>query len=155
MNSVYWLIILAIFILIEIITLGITTIWFAGGALVAFIISLFYDNPFLEVVLFLVISMSLLCFTRPLVVRYFKHHNTKANQMRVIGKIAMVDSTIDQMNAVGQVILDGKVWSAKSLEGNIVEKGTSVKIQGISGTNLIVSVSKDDSSKPADNSRNL
>lgn len=66
-NSIAWLILLAFLIFVEMITLGLTTIWFAGGALVAFIVSLFYDNLLVEIILFLVISLVLLFFTRPFV----------------------------------------------------------------------------------------
>jgi membrane protein implicated in regulation of membrane protease activity len=143
MNSVYWLIVLAILIFIEIITLGLTTIWFAGGALVAFIVSLFYDNLLLEVILFLIVSMALLYFTRPLVIKYFNPKRVKTNYEGVIGKDALVLNTIDNMNATGQVIVDGQEWTARSLEGKIIEKGTKVKVQGISGVKLIVTVNKE------------
>lgn len=139
MNSIYWLIVLAILIFIEIITLGLTTIWFAGGALVAFIVSLFYDNLLLELILFLVISMALLYFTRPLVLKYFNPKRTKTNYEGVIGKEALVIVAINNINAEGQVVVDGQEWSARSLEGSILEKGTKVKVQGISGVKLMVS----------------
>lgn len=141
-SSIYWLIILAVFIFIEIITLGLTTIWFAGGALVAFIVSLFCDSLLLEVILFLLVSMSLLYFTRPLVLKYFNPRRTKTNYEGVIGKEALVIVTIDNINAVGQVTVEGQEWSARSLDGNVIEKGTKVKVQGITGVKLIVTVNK-------------
>jgi len=144
MNSIYWLIALAVLIVIEILTLGLTTIWFAGGALVAFIVSLFYDNLLLEIILFLVISMALLYFTRPLVLKYFNPQRTKTNYEGVIGKEALVTATIDNINASGQVIVDGQEWSARSIEGIVIEKGSKVKVQGISGVKLIVSIIKED-----------
>lgn len=143
-NSILWLIILAVLIFIEIITLGLTTIWFAGGALVAFIVSLFYDNLLLEVILFLVVSVVLLYFTRPFVMRYFNPKRTKTNYEGVIGKIALVTATIDNINAVGQVVVDGQEWSAKALEDVVIEKDTKVKIHGITGVKLIVSIYKEE-----------
>lgn len=143
MNSIYWLIVLAILIFIEIITLGLTTIWFAGGALIAFIVSLFYDNLLLELILFLVISMALLYFTRPIVLKYFNPKRTKTNYEGVIGKEALVIATIDNINATGQVVVDGQEWSARSLDGNVLEKGTKVKIQGITGVKLMVTELKE------------
>ncbi len=138
-NSILWLIILAVLILIEILTLGLTTIWFAGGALVAFIVSLFYDNLLVELILFLIVSVVLLYFTRPLVLKYFNPKRTKTNYEGVIGKEAMVTITIDNVNAAGQVIVDGQEWSAKSLHGSVIKHGTRVKIHGITGVRLIVS----------------
>ena len=143
-NSILWLLILAILIFIEIITLGLTTIWFAGGALIAFIVSLFYDNLLLEVILFLVVSVILLYFTRPLVMRYFNPKRTKTNYEGVIGKVAMVTTAIDNVNAIGQVIVDGQEWSAKALEDVVIEKGAKVKIHGITGVKLIVSIYKEE-----------
>ena len=138
MNSVYWLIILAVLIVIEIMTLGLTTIWFAGGALSAFIVSLFFDNLLVEVILFGVVSLVLLYFTRPLVIKYFNPKKTNTNYEGVIGKEAFVIIKIDNMKAVGQVTVDGQEWAARSLEGNMIEKGTTVAVRGISGDNLIV-----------------
>lgn len=140
MNSVYWLIILAVLIFIEILTLGLTTIWFAGGALAAFIASLFFDNLLVEVILFLVVSLTLLYFTRPLVLKHFNPKGPQTNYEGVIGKDAYVIIKIDNMNAVGQVTVDGQEWSARSLEGNIIEIGTKVKIKGIAGVKLIVTI---------------
>ncbi|WP_330617860.1 NfeD family protein [Mobilitalea sibirica] len=138
-NPIMWLIILAVLIFIEIITLGLTTIWFAGGALVAFVFSLFFDNLLIEIVLFLVVSLLLLYFTRPLVVKYFNPKRTKTNYEGIIGKEALVIVTIDNINAVGQVIVDGQEWSARSATGNMIEKGTKVTVQNVSGVKLIVS----------------
>lgn len=143
-NSIYWLIVLAVLIFIEIMTLGLTTIWFAGGALVAFIVSLFFDNLLLEIILFLVVSLALLYFTRPFVMKYFNPKRTKTNYEGVIGKDALVTTTIDNMNAIGQVIVDGQEWSARSLDGSIIENGTKVKVHGISGVKLLVSIMKED-----------
>ena len=138
MNSIFWIIILALLIFIEIITLGITTIWFAGGALVAFIVSLFFDNLILEIVLFLAVSLALLYFTRPIVMKHFNTNNSKDGYEGVIGKEAVVISTIDNKNTKGQVDVDGQEWSARSLSGEVIEKGTLVTIKGISGAKLIV-----------------
>jgi membrane protein implicated in regulation of membrane protease activity len=143
MNSIYWLIVLAALIFIEIITLGLTTIWFAGGALVAFIFSLFFDNLFIEIILFLVVSLILLYFTRPVVIKYFNPKRVKTNYEGVIGKEAVVLATIDNINAAGQVSVDGQEWSARSLDGSIIEKGNKVKVQGITGVKLIVSIYKE------------
>lgn len=137
-NSMAWLIILAILLLIEIITLGLTTIWFAGGTLVAFIVSLFYDNLLLEIILFLVISLLLLYFTRPYVIKYFNPKRIKTNYEGLVGKQALVTTTIDNIHAQGQVIVDGQEWSARSSDGSTIEVGVRVIVQDISGVKLIV-----------------
>lgn len=140
MNSIAWLTILAVLIFIEIITLGLTTIWFAGGALVAFIVSLFFDNLLVEIILFLVVSLLLLYFTRPYIIKYFNPKRIKTNYEGVVGKEALVTITIDNIKAEGQVIVDGQEWTARSSEGNVIEKGTRVTVQDISGVKLIVKI---------------
>lgn len=143
MNSIAWLIILAFLVLVEMITLGLTTIWFAGGALVAFIVSLFYDNLLVESVLFVVVSLVLLFFTRPIVKKYFNSTRTKTNYEAIIGKEALVTATIDNINATGWAVVDGLEWSARSVDGAIIEKGTKVIVESISGVKLMVRENKE------------
>lgn len=138
MNSVIWIIVLAIFIFIEIMTLGITTIWFAGGALVAFVVSLFFDNLTLEIILFLTVSLALLYFTRPIVMRHFYSGDARNKYDGVIGKEATVITAVDNASADGLVQVDGQEWPARSMEGNIIEKDCKVMIRGISGAKLVV-----------------
>lgn len=143
MNSIAWLILLAFLIFVEILTLGLTTIWFAGGALVAFIVSLFYDNLLLEIVLFLVISLTLLFFTRPIVKKFFNSTRVKTNYAAVIGKEALVTATIDNINGTGLAVVDGQEWTARSVNGDVIEKGTKVIVESISGVKLMVSIKKE------------
>ena len=137
-NSIYWLIILAVLIAIEFFTLGLTTIWFAGGALVAFIVSLFMDILFLEIVLFIAVSLALLFFTRPIVIKYFNPKRVRTNYERIIGKEALVTLKIDNINAAGEVIVEGQYWSARSVEGNIIEEGSRVVVEEVQGVKLMV-----------------
>lgn len=137
-NSIAWLILLAVLLLIEIITLGLTTIWFAGGALVAFIVSLFYDNLLLEIILFLVISVLLLYFTRPYVIKYFNPKRIKTNYEGLVGKEALVIMAIDNIHGQGQVIVDGQEWTARSSDSSMIDVGARVIVQDISGVKLIV-----------------
>jgi len=138
-----WLILLAILLIVEMATLGLTTIWFAGGALVAFIVSLFYDNLLLEISLFLVISLLLLIFTRPFVKKYFNSTRVKTNYEAIIGKEAIVTATIDNDTNTGLAIVNGQEWSARSVDGSKIEKGTRVIIENISGVKLMVSIKKE------------
>jgi len=143
MNPMAWLVLLALLLLVEVATLGLTTIWFAGGALVAFIVSLFYDNLLLEISLFLVVSLALLIFTRPFVKKYFNTNRVKTNYEAVIGKEAIVTSTIDNDKGIGLAKVSGQEWSARSVDGSVIEKGTKVIVESISGVKLMVSVKKE------------
>lgn len=145
MNSIYWLIVLAVLLIIEIVTLGLTTIWFAGGALIAFLLSLFYDNLIIELVVFFLISLVLLFFTRPLAVKYFNTKRVKTNYESLIGREGKVTQTIDNFNQTGEVILNGQEWTARALDDrSIIEPGKRVIVNKISGVKLIVDVKEED-----------
>lgn len=145
MNSTYWLITLAVLLVIEIITLGLTTIWFAGGALVAFLLSLVSDNFILELVVFLVVSFVLLFFTRPIAQKYFNKQRVKTNYESLIGRDGKVIEKIDNFNNTGQVVVGGLEWTARALDSQeIIETGERVIIREVSGVKLIVEVEEEE-----------
>ena len=84
--SVLWLAVLAVLLVIEIATLGLTTIWFAGGALIAFLVSLAGGPLWLQITLFLIVSVVLLLFTRPLALKYMNKGVEKTNVDSIPGK---------------------------------------------------------------------
>lgn len=139
MTSIAWLVILAVLIVIEIATLGLTTIWFAAGALVAFLLSLVQGSVFLEVVIFLGISLLMLIFTRPVAVKFFNTKRIKTNYESVIGRVAKVTETINNFNSTGGVSVAGVEWTARAAnDNNIIKPGTKVIIKEVSGVKLIV-----------------
>ncbi len=142
MEPIYWLIALALLLFIEIITLGLTTIWFAGGALVAFVASMLGAGVGLQFLLFFAISFLLLFFTRPIAAKYFNKSRTKTNYESIIGREGKVTSMIDNFNQSGTVIVNGQEWTARSENDQIVEAGTKVTIVKISGVKLIVTETK-------------
>lgn len=144
MNSSYWLIALAVFLVIEIITLGLTTIWFAGGALIAFILSLAADSFILEFLAFIIVSFVLLFFTRPIAQRYFNKQRIKTNYESLIGRHGKVIEKIDNFNNSGQVTLNGQEWTARALNNqDIIEPGKRIIIRDIAGVKLIVEEAED------------
>ena len=92
-----WLGILAVFLIIEAITAGLTTIWFAGGALAAAVAALLGGNLVTQVILFLVVSLLLLVFTRPLAVKYMNRGLEKTNVNDLPGRTAVVTEEIDNL----------------------------------------------------------
>ena len=113
------------------------------GSLVAFIVSLFYDNLLVEIILFLVISLVLLFFTRPIVKKYFNSTRVKTNYAAIIGKEALVTARIDNMNGTGLAVVEGQEWTARSINGEVIEKGTKVIVEEISGVKLMVKIKKE------------
>lgn len=142
MQSYYWLIIMAVLILFEIATLGLTTIWFAFGALAAFIASLFGANIIVQIAVFFLVSLITLIFTRPVALRFFNNDRIKTNAESLIGEKARVIERIDNINASGRVMLNGQEWMARSDGNDIIETGCTVTVNNISGVKLIVSLSE-------------
>ncbi len=139
MNPLYWLILLAILLLIEILTLGLTTIWFSGGALVAFLVSLLSGSLLLQLIFFFVVSFGLLFLTRPIAVKYFNKQRVKTNYESLIGQEAKVTVKIDNFNNSGEVILNGQIWMARSKEEqHVFDVNERVMVKEISGVKLIV-----------------
>ena len=139
MEAICWLAIVIVLLVIEIATLGLTTIWFAGGALVACIAALLHANIWVQIVLFLVVSVLLLFFTRPLAVRYMNKDRTKTNVDSMVGKEAVVTEAIDNLKAQGVVQVNGLECTARSEESQeVIPKGAIVEVGRVDGVKLIV-----------------
>lgn len=136
--SIIWLVVLAILLVIEFLTLGLTTVWFAGGALVAFLVSLAGGLLWLQLLLFIAVSVVLLLFTRPLAVKYLNKDVQKTNVDSIPGQKGIVTATIDNLKAEGQVTIQGMEWTARAKNGNTIEKGKVVRVTAVEGVKLIV-----------------
>lgn len=139
MQEITWLVLLTVFILAEIATLGLVTIWFAGGALVAFFVALITESVLVQVFVFLAVSFLLLFFTRPIAAKYFNNKRTKTNAEGLVGEICKVTEEIDNFNESGTVLLNGLEWTARSKEEEKkIPAGTKVKVCAIDGVKVIV-----------------
>ena len=118
--TVVWLFILVVLVVVELITMGLTTIWFAGGALAAALIAIPGTPVTLQILIFLVVSALLLYFTRPIAVKYFNRDRTRTNVESMIGRQAIVISEINNVEGTGQVNTGGMEWSARSSYHNVV-----------------------------------
>ena len=142
--TVIWLAILVALVVIELLTMGLTTIWFAGGALVATVASLFGAPLAVQVILFLAASGLLLYFTRPLAVKYFNKDRVRTNAESLVGRQAIVISEIDNLQGIGQVNVGGMEWSARTrVDGVKLPVGTVTTILAINGVKLIVEERKE------------
>ncbi|MCU6761908.1 NfeD-like C-terminal%2C partner-binding [uncultured Roseburia sp.] len=139
MIAIGWLIILVILVVAEIATLGLTTIWFAGGALAAFIACVAGAGMPVQIILFFVVSCVLLFFTRPIAKKHFNQDRIKTNAESLIGEQAVVLEEIDNLNAAGQVRIQGQEWTARASDGSVkIPKDTVVTVLAIEGVKLIV-----------------
>ena len=133
MDAILWLAAVVVLLVIEIATLGLTTIWFAGIAAVA------GAGRVVQFVLFLIVSLILLIFTRPIAMRYLNTNRTRTNAESLIGKEAVVTQTIENLKNQGQVIVGGIEWTARTDDNEkMIEKDTVVEIERIEGVKLIV-----------------
>ncbi len=138
MSPIQWLVVVIILILIEVITLGLTTIWLAGGALVALAASAAGAPLWLQMLLFLAVSGVLVVFTRPVAARYFNQNRIRTNVDELIGKHAIVTEEIDNLQGKGMAQVNGQEWSARSADETVtIEKGIKVIILEVQGVKLI------------------
>ena len=139
MDAMVWLAVMTVLIIIEIITVGLTTIWFAGGALVAMLIATLGGGTILQVVVFLVVSLVLLIFTRPFALKYINSTRIKTNYEGIIGKVVRITEDVDNMNGTGCATVNGQEWTVRSVnDNNKIEAGKLAKVVNIKGVKLIV-----------------
>ncbi len=133
-----WLLLLVAFAVIELVTTQLISIWFAGGSLVALILNFTGFGITAQIVCFFIVSIILLLITYPLYHKYIKKDIVPLNANSLIGELGVVVVEINNLEAVGQVKIKGQIWSAKSLDNNIIKVNSEVKVEKIEGVHLIV-----------------
>ena len=135
--SIIWAVLIVFFTLVEAFTLGLTSIWFAVGALVALIASAFGFNFVVQFISFIVVAVILLIYTRPVARKVFKVGQNKTNVDALIGKKGYVIKSI-LPKEVGQVKLNGQIWTAKGEEHETYNVDEEVEVLAIEGVKLII-----------------
>lgn len=136
---IIWLVLLIVFIAVEAATLGLASIWFAGGALIALIVAALKGPVWLQLVLFLITALVLLIFTRPVAVKYFNKDRVKTNVGSIIGKQGIVTAEIDNLQATGKVTIGGQEWTARSSEEGItIPEGAVIEVEAVNGVKVLV-----------------
>ncbi len=138
MEITLWAVLFIILIAIELATLGLTTIWFAIGALTSIIAAMFGAGIGIQIGLFLAVSILTLLLTRPLAVRYFSKNAIKTNVEEYIGKTAIISKCSTEKDAMAKASFNGEIWLACSEDGSLLEEDDKVEIVGINGIKLIV-----------------
>lgn len=139
MAWIIWLAAFVILIGIEAASMALTTIWFAGGAIVAFFLALLGVNYTIQTAAFFVVSCVLLFFTRPFALKYVNNKTVKTNVEGLIGRKARITLAVDNDLSTGAAVVSGQEWTARSSDGKKIEEGTMVKIDAVKGVKLIVS----------------
>ncbi len=137
---ILWLIIMVGCIAVELATVGLTTIWFAGGALAALIAYGAKAPLILQIILFIAVSLILLITTRPFAVKCInKRLHYKSNYESNIGKIVIITEDVDNIAGTGKATLEGMEWSARSAEdATVIKIGAKALVKDVQGVKLIL-----------------
>ena len=136
MMNVVWIAAVIVFGVVEGVTEGLVSVWFAIGALAGLIASVLHYGALKQLAAFVVVSALALAATRPLAKRYASEGYAKTNADRVIGQIGRVTETVDTEG--GAVYADGKTWTARSSEGDVLPVETQVRVDRIEGVKVYV-----------------
>ena len=130
--TIAWLALLIILLIIEIITVGLTSIWAAGGALAALILNILGIPLAGQVVVFFVVTFVLLYFTRPFAVRFINTQRVKTNYEGIIGKTIRIAETVDNINQTGMAVVNGQEWTVRAeKDEEILAPDTLAKVVNI------------------------
>lgn len=138
MQKIVWLVLLLIFAASEAVTVGLTSIWFAAGALAALIAALLGGALWIQIALFLAVSVLCLLAVRPLAKKHLNNKVEATNADRAIGQEAQVTEDIDNIHGKGAVTIRGVAWTARSEDGGPIAAGTMVKVLRIEGVKVFV-----------------
>ena len=136
--SAIWLMLLVVLVAGEAITVGLTFIWFAAGALGGLLVSVLGGAVWLQVVVFLILSAVTLVLVRPAAAKLLTPGISPTNADRVLSQIALVTEEIDNIAETGQVKLFGQTWTARSENGEVIPAQARVRILRIEGVKVFV-----------------
>lgn len=134
---ILWFLLVVVAAVVEVLTMDLTSIWFAISALIAFLLAVFGVSIPIQFLAFIIISIGLLLSVRPLAKRYFQTNIISTNSDRLVGKTALCTKEIS-VGGRGEVKIDGAIWTAVTQDGSAVSKDASVEVLAIEGVKLIV-----------------
>ena len=136
--ALLWFILMVVFIVAEVATVGLVSVWFAIGALAATVVAFLGGDLWLQAVVFAAVSGVFLALLRPFAKKFFQPRLTKTNVDAVIGANGVVCEEIDNLRACGRVKLDAMEWSARSTGSETIPAGTIVRVDRVEGVKLFV-----------------
>ena len=135
-----WFGLMAVMLIIELFTAGLTTIWFAAGALCAMAVCALGMGLPAQIIVFVAVSFIMLVFTRPIAARYLNRQTHKTNAEAIVGRKVRVTQDINNLKEEGEVTVNGLPWKARSSDDTITfRRDEQVIVRGIEGVKLIVS----------------
>lgn len=137
--ALIWLALVIIFAIMEMISLGLTSIWFAGGAFVAAISAMLGAPIWLQILIFIVVSAVLLASTRGVAKTFLEKKLEKTNAEGLVGKSSIVVETIDNAASTGKIRIGDVEWTARAIqETQVIPKDSKVMIREITGVKCMV-----------------
>ncbi len=139
MTVFIWLGIMIVLLLIEAATVGLTTIWFAAGALVAMILCALGIGAFGQWAVFFIVSLVLLYFTRPFALKWMTPHKLRTNYENAVDKTVRITERVDNIAGTGAAVLNGQEWTARMQQDDVtLEQGELAKVAAVEGVKLIL-----------------
>lgn len=136
---IVWLVMVIVFIIAELATVGLLSIWFAAGALVAMIIAICGGPIPLQLTAFFIVSIILLIATKSWAQKYINSRTTKTNVDSLIGKKTVITQRVSNLDQTGKTVLSGQEWTVRSDDDSVTfQEGELVEVVRISGVKLIV-----------------
>lgn len=134
-----WLIAIIVFLVVELSTVTLTSIWFAAGALAAMLVAMFNGHLVVQVVAFLIVAFGLLYATKPWSKKFIDTKKVNTNADRAIGQEVRVAERVSNLDQTGKAIVHGMEWTVRTEDDNIIiERGELVRVLRIAGVKLIV-----------------
>ena len=133
-----WLGCIVGFGILEALTAGLISIWFVVGGIASLLCAILGAGTLFQIVVFIAVSAAALILTRPLIRRYTQGKSIPTNADRVLGQTAKVTEAINNENSTGAVYVDGKTWTARTTDGDVIPAGTLVQIERMEGVKLFV-----------------
>ncbi len=135
----FWLAVLVITLLLEVVSVGLTSIWLSGGALAALVLAFLDVNPIIQWIVFFVVTFVLIYFTRPWAMKYLETKKTATNYEETIGKIVRIVEPVDNTKGTGRALYNGMEWSAKAASDDLLfAADEQAKVVEVRGVKLIV-----------------
>lgn len=143
--ALFWFVLAIIFLILELMTVGLTSIWVSLGAFASTFFALLGAGFVWQVVIFVTVTIILLLFTKPFVKKYVTHYNVRTNCEELIGKTVKITETVNNLTSTGAAFVNGLEWTARSIDDNLIlKKGTYAVVDSISGVKLILSKKESD-----------
>ena len=141
-----WLVLMIVFVVAELVTVGLVSIWFAAGALAALLVAIFGGNIWIQIILFAVVSIVLLFATRPLARKFFNSRLVRTNADTLIGEKVRITERVSNADQTGAAVANGQEWTVRANnDKDIFEVGEPAQVTRIEGVKLIVDKIKEDS----------